>query len=126
MKFDPSRFAQAGLALAGAGLFLPWQTSAAAGAGSQNGLSLAAGPIVLIVCVVAIGLIQIRWRPAWIAAGFVAAVAAREILNLAGNTDLDPAAGVWISGAAGLFAALLLIWQMVAAVAERKADDPDR
>ncbi len=112
MRISRKRIAQVCLAATAAAVFAPWQ-AAADGAGSTSGNTLAEGQIVFIVGVVSVGLVQAGWRPAWIGAGFAAAVTIRRILD----SPADPAAGLWIAAAATVVAAVLLVWDMFANVA---------
>ena len=107
-------------------MFLPWSTSTGeAGTESVQGIGTDEGQIVLIVCLVTIGLIQVGWRPAWIGTGFAGAVAVREILDLSGGGDPDPASGLWVAVAATAATVVVLVWDMFAGVSAPD-DDPDR
>ncbi len=100
--------------------FLPWQTTAgASGAESVAGTSTSAGQLVLVVCLVTVGLVQVGWRPAWIGAGFGAATAIRELFD----READPAWGLGVVIAACVVATVLLVWDMFANVAG-PGDDP--
>ena len=106
--------------------FLPWQTTTtAAGTKSVQGTAVNEGQIVLIVCLVTVGLVQVGWRPAWIAAGFAGATTIREILRLSGDGKADPAAGLWIAAIASVIAVILLVWDMFTNVARAPDDDDD-
>ena len=105
-------------------MFLPWQTATEEGGSSTPGVEVSEGRIVLIVCLVTIGLIQVRWRPAWIGTGFSCAIMVREILQLSGGGEPDPAFGLWIAVAACAAAVVLLVWDMFADVsASGDSDD---
>ena len=117
------RVAQAGAAAAVVTMFLPWQTVAEEGGSATPGVEVGEGRIVFIVCLVTIGLIQVRWRPAWIGTGFSCAIMVREILQLSGGGEPDPAFGLWMAVAACAAAAVLLIWEMFAGVSASGTDD---
>lgn len=100
--------------------FLPWQTTAGEnGAESVLGTSTSAGQLVLVVCLITVGLVQVGWRPAWIGVGFSAATAIRELFN----SEADPAWGLAIAVAACLVATVLLVWDMFANVG-KAGDEP--
>ena len=106
--------------VAAAAMFLPWHsTTAESAAKSVQGIAVNDGQLVLVVSLVTAGLIQVGWRPAWIGAGFAGAITIRRLLD--GETD--PAAGLWIAAAVSLFAVVLLIWDMLAGVAESGGED---
>ena len=93
--------------------FLPWQTTAGdRGAESVSGTSTSAGQLVLVVCLITVGLVQVGWRPAWIGVGFSAAAAIRELFD----SEADPAWGLGTVIAACLVASVLLVWDMFANV----------
>ena len=98
-------------------MFLPWRTVAGQDAESALGAGGGQGSIIFIVSLVMIGLVQIGWRPAWIGAGFVGAIAVRELLDLAGDETASPAVGLLIVAAASIAAVVLLVWEMIANVA---------
>ena len=105
-------------------MFLPWQTGTDEDAAeSVQGINADKGQIVLVVCLVTIGLIQVGWRPAWIGAGFAGAIMVREILYLSGDGGPDPASGLWIASAACAAALVLLVWDLFAGVSA--GGDPD-
>ena len=107
------------MVVAAAAMFLPWHTAASAsGPESVQGVAVNDGQLVLVVSLVTAGLVQVGWRPAWIGAGFAAAIAARRILD--GGTD--PAAGLWVAAVASVVAAVLLVWEMFATVSASGAD----
>lgn len=101
-------------------MLLPWQST---GDVSTAGTGVVEGQITFIVGLVTVGLIQTGWRPAWIGAGFVAAIALRRIFD----ADTDPAVGLWIAAAASIAAVVLLVWDMFARVSalEDDHDKPD-
>lgn len=100
--------------------FLPWQTAVTeGGVESIAGTSTSAGQLVLVVCLVTVGLVQVGWRPAWIGAGFGAATAIRELFD----READPAWGLGVVIAACVVATVLLVWDMFANVAA-PGDDP--
>ena len=109
MRIPRKRIAQACAAVAAVATFLPWQASAGeSGTESVQGISVDGGQLVLVVCLVTIGLVQVGWRPAWIGAGFGAAIAIRELLR----EGSDPAWGLPVVTAACLVAVALLAWEM--------------
>ena len=108
--------------LAAVAVFLPWkETAAQSAAGTQLGV----GRVVFIVSLVTVALIQVRWRPAWIGAGFVVAVNARGIFELAGSDTSEIGPGLWLSTVTALAAAALLVWDMFAGVAAQAHDGAD-
>ena len=109
-------------AAAAAAMFLPWQTTDNA-TESVQGTGINEGQIVLVVCLITVGLIQVGWRPAWISAGFAGAITVREILSLSSDGGPDPASGLWIAAAASGVAVALLIWDMFASVSEDGGPD---
>lgn len=120
MNIPRKRIAQVCGAVAALATFLPWQTTAGTGgAESVAGTSTSAGQLVLVVCLVTVGLVQVGWRPAWIGAGFGAATAIRELFD----GEADPAWGLGAVIAACVVAAVLLVWDMFANVAA-PGDDP--
>ena len=113
MKVARKRIAQVCGAIAALAAFLPWQTTAgASGVETVAGTSTSAGQIVLVVCLITVGLVQVGWRPAWIGVGFAAAVTIRELFN----SEADPAWGLAIAVPACLVAGVLLVWEMFASV----------
>ncbi|WP_419944631.1 hypothetical protein [Candidatus Poriferisodalis sp.] len=126
MKTPRKRIAQVCSAAAGAAMLLPWHVNAGLG-GNQTvlGIGITEGRLTIVACAVTIGLIHIDWRPAWIGAGFAAAIAAREIFDPSGigppGRPPDPGIGVWIAVVAAGIAAVLLVWDMLAHISG--ADD---
>ena len=110
------------MAVCAVAVFLNWETGADSGsvAGTQGN----SGRVVFVVALAAIALIQVGWRPAWIAAGFVVAVNARHILSLSGIEGVTPAMGLWIGTISAIVAALLLVWDMFVAVSPPPEDHP--
>lgn len=108
------RVAQLSAAAAAVAMFLPWE----AGAGAVRGLDTDEGRIVLIVALITVVLVQIGWRPAWIGAGFVVAVAGRRLLTMLGD-DPGPGIGLWAAAAAALVAAALLFADMFMTIDRR-------
>ncbi len=114
MNIPRKRIAQACGVVAALAAFLPWHTTAGDnGAESVPGSSTSAGQLVLVVCLITVGLVQVGWRPAWIGVGFSAATAIRELFD----SQADPAWGLGIAIAACLVATVLLVWDMFANVA---------
>ena len=113
MKIPRKRIAQACCVVAALVTFLPWQTTAGeSGAEPVLGTSTSTGQLVLIVCLITAGLVQVGWRPAWIGAGFSAATAIRELFD----SEAAPAWGLGMAIAACLAATVLLVWDMFANV----------
>ncbi len=110
-------------------MFLPWHINAGLG-GNQTvrGVSTGIGRILLVICIVTVVLVQLRWRPAWIGAGFAGAIAVRELFSPSGigppDRPPDPGIGVWIAVIAGAVAVVLLGWNMFADVASGEGRDP--
>ena len=122
MRIPRKRIAQVCAAAAAAAMFLPWQT-ADDGTESVQGTGVNEGQIVLVVCLITVGLIQVGWRPAWISAGFAGAITVREILSLSSNGGPDPASGLWIAAAASVVAVVLLVWDMFTGVSAKGGPD---
>ena len=122
MKIPRKRIAQVCVAAAAAAMFLPWQTTDN-GTESVQGTAVNEGQIVLVVCLITVGLIQVGWRPAWISAGFAGAITVREILSLSGGGGPDPAFGLWIAAAASVVAVVLLVWDMFTGVSAKGGPD---
>ncbi len=116
-----SRIVAQGLGLVVAlGTLLPWATFD--DRDSVSGVSLAPGTLVLFAGLVAIVLVQMNIRAAWIAPGFAVAVAGRELASRLGDAGTAPGIGLWISVIAAVAAAVLLIRQMFASI-ERVSPD---
>ena len=125
MRIPRKQIAQACTAVAGTAMFLPWSTGTGeVGTDSVQGIGTDEGQIVLVVCLVTIGLIQVGWRPAWIGVGFAGAVAVREILDISGGGDPDPASGLWVAVAATAATVVVLVWDLFAGVSA-PGDDAD-
>lgn len=105
------RVAQLSAAAIVAAMFLPWEAGAGPEASTVQGFDTDEGRIVLIVALITIVLVQIGWRPAWIGAGFVVAVAGRRLLTALGD-DPGPGIGLWVAVAAALAAVALLFADM--------------
>ena len=112
------RVAQLAAAVAGAAVFLPWET----GAGAMRGLDADEGRIALIVALITIVLIQIGWRPAWMGSGFALAIAGRRLLTGLGD-DPGPGIGLWVAAAAALVATALLFADMFMTIDRRPPPD---
>lgn len=120
MQVPRRRIAQVCGAVAALATFLPWQATVGGnGVESVPGTSTSEGQIVLVVCLITVGLVQVGWRPAWIGVGLAAAVTIRELL--AGESD--PAWGLAIAVPASLVAAVLLVWDMFANVSAPQDGD---
>ncbi|MDE0133720.1 MAG: hypothetical protein OXH86_10755 [Acidimicrobiaceae bacterium] len=118
--------AQACVAAAGAAMFLPWHINAGLG-GNQTvrGISTGIGRLLLVICILTMVLIQIRWRPAWIGAGFAGAMAVRELFSPSGVGAPDAGLGPRIAFIACAVAVILLGWNMFAGVAAGEGRGPD-
>lgn len=110
------RVAQLAAVVAGAAVFLPWEASSGPEAPAVQGLDTDEGRIALIVALITIALIQIGWRPAWIGAGFVLAIAGRRLMAALGDDPGGPGLGLWIAAAAALVAAALLVVDLFTAI----------
>lgn len=118
--------AQACVAVAGAAMFLPWNVNAGlSGTQTVTGISTGVGRILLVICILTLVLIQIRWRPAWIGAGFAGAMAVRELFSPSGVGAPDAGLGPQIAFIACAVAVILLGWNMFAGVAAGDGGDPD-
>lgn len=117
--------AQAFVAVAGASMFLPWHVNAGLG-GNQTvrGVSTGIGRILLVICVATVVLVHLRWRPAWIGAGFAGAIAIRELVSPSGIGNPDPGLGPQIAFITCAAAVVLLGWNMFAGVAAGEGRDP--
>jgi len=122
VTFTRRRIAQAGVLLAAIAVFLPWESSGS-GFSSVAGTETNAGRMAFIVALATVALVQIRWRPAWIGAGFVVAVGGRAILDLSGSDTSGIGWGLWLCPLAALSAAVLLIWDMFAGVRAPRGDE---
>jgi hypothetical protein len=113
-------------------MFLPWHINAGlSGTQTVRGIGTGIGRLLLAVCVVTIALVQIRWRPAWIGAGFAGAIAVREVFYPSGIGSPDPGSGLWVAVIASAVGVVLLVWGMFAGVsagddAVPDADEPPR
>ena len=94
-------------------VFLPWVSASGSG-DSFTGNDFDEGTFVIIVSLITILLIQAAVRPAWIGAGFVAAIYFRKILDISDEAFVDPGVALWIGFLAALEAVALLIWQILA------------
>lgn len=110
------RVAQLAAVVAGAAVFLPWEAGSGPEAPAVQGLDTDEGRIALIVALITIALIQIGWRPAWIGAGFVLAIAGRRLMAALGDDPGGPGLGLWIAAAAALVAAALLVVDLFTAI----------
>ena len=91
--------------------FLIWEAEESVAGTDSN-----EGQLAFIVGLVTIGLIQIGWRPAWIGAGFVSAVAGRQLLDTLGDDSAEPGVGLWIATVAALVAAVVLVVAMFSTI----------
>ena len=118
--------AQACMVVAGAAMFLPWNVNAGlSSTQTVTGISTGIGRILLVICILTVVLIQIRWRPAWIGAGFAGAIAVRELLSPSGIGSPDPGLGPQIAFITCAAAVVLLGWNMFSGVAAGEGRDPD-
>ena len=107
-------------------MFLPWNVNAGlSGTQTVRGISTGIGKILFVVCLLTIVLVQIRWRPAWIGAGFAGAIAVRELFDPSGVGSPDPGLGPQIAFIACAVAVILLGWNMFSGVAEDDGSGPD-
>ncbi len=117
--------AQACVVVAGAAMFLPWNVNAGlSGTQTVTGISTGIGRILLVICILTVVLIQIRWRPAWIGAGFAGAIAVRELFSPSGIGAPDTGSGPQIAFIACAVAVILLGWNMFVGVAAGEGRDP--
>ncbi len=93
--------------MAAAGSFATWETEE-----SVSGVGSGEGRWVLIVALVAIGLVQLGWRPAWMAAGLVLAIAGRELLSISGDEGAGVGLGLWVTLLGSAAAVVLLVLDM--------------
>ena len=119
------RVAQLAAAAIVAAVFLPWEVSSGPEAPTVQGLDTDEGRIVLIVALVTIVLVQIGWRPAWIGAGFVLAIAGRRLLAVLGDDPGGPGLGLWIAAAAAVAAAALLVVDMFTTIDRSPPESDD-
>ena len=113
------------MAVAGAAMFLPWNVNAGlSGTQTLRGVSTGIGRILLVICILTVVLVQIRWRPAWIGAGFAGAIAIRELFSPSGIGSPDPGLGPQFAVIASAVAVVLLVWDMFAGVAAGEGRDP--
>lgn len=112
------RVAQLSAAAIVAAMFLPWEAGSGSEAPAVRGLDTDEGRVVVIVALITVVLVQIGWRPAWIGAGFVVAVAGRRLLTMLGD-DPGPGIGLWVAAAAALAAAALLFADMFMTIDRR-------
>ncbi len=118
--------AQACMVVAGAAMFLPWNVNAGlSSTQTVTGISTGIGRILLVICILTVVLIQIRWRPAWIGAGFAGAIAVRELFSPSGIGTPDAGLGPQIAFIACAVAVILLGWNMFAGVAAGEGRGPD-
>ena len=104
------------MAGAGSSMLLPWQQAAGGAAiealGNDSviqGIDVNEGTVVLIASVLTIGFIQVGLRPAWMGAGFVAAVVGRQVFAGTG----DPGIGAILGLAFAVLAAAVLLVDLV-------------
>lgn len=109
------------LAVAAIALLLPWETGDAA----ASGFGVNDGQVAFLALLVTFVLIQVKFRPAWIGAGFVVAVAGRAVIDLSGSGPPGLGIGVVVVAVAALAAAVLLLWDLFAAVSAPSAPPGD-
>jgi len=95
-------------------MFLRWSSDSTGD--TETGVALNDGQLALGVSVLTIALVQVGLRPAWIGAGFVAAMLGRRALDISNSTNIDVGIGLVLGAVAATVAALLLIWDMFANV----------
>lgn len=91
----------------------------------MTGVSSDEGRLALIVALLAIGLVQIGWRPAWMAAGLVVAIAGRELLSIAGDDSAAAGIGLWVTVVVALAATVLLFADMFSTIERAPPDSSD-
>jgi len=102
-----------------ASTFLTWATpSEGVNLPAVAGIERAEGQLVAIVALGGIVLVQIGWRPAWIAAALATAIAGRRLLNAVDSSVEDPGIGMGIAVVTSLAAVAVLVWKMFADVNE--------
>ncbi len=107
-------------------MFLPWHVNAGlSGTQTVRGIGTGIGRLLFVVCIITIALVQIRWRPAWIGAGFAGAIAVREVLDPSGVGSPDPGSGLWVAIIASAVAVVVLVWEMFAGVSAGDDDGGD-
>ncbi len=107
-------------------MFLPWHVNGGlSGTQTVRGIGTGIGRLLFVVCIVTIAAVQIRWRPAWIGAGFAGAIAVREVLDPSGVNNPDPGSGLWVAIIASAVAVVLLVWDMFAGIPDGGAGDDD-
>lgn len=121
MRLTRVRLAQVCLVIAVVSLLLPWE----AGDTETTGFGVNDGQVAFLALLVTLVLIGVKFRPAWTGAGFVAAVAGRAVLNLSDSGPPDLGIGVVIVALAALAAAILLLWDLFAAVSATSAASDD-
>ena len=97
-----------------ASMLLPWQ-QAEGGDSAVLGVNLNEGVLVIIASVLTIGLIQVELRPAWMGAGFVVALLARQVLTTDAAISVGPGPIIGLVLAAAV--AIMLIVSMTRAIA---------
>lgn len=108
--------AQLLLVLAAASTFLTWDTEQ-----SITGVNSDEGLVALIVAAVAVMLVRIRWRPAWIGAGLIVAISGRRLLTGLGD-DVNVGIGLWVTASAALAATVLLVSDMFSTIDRSQTD----
>lgn len=112
--------AQLCLAFAAVSLLFSWERGVV---DSNNGFAADDGRVIFITLLITVVLIQVKFRPAWCGAGFVVAVAGRDIFNLAKPGPPDAGVGPWLVAAAALLAVALLLWELFAGVSANSSVD---
>ena len=97
-------------------MFLPWFAD---GQGTHAGIGENDGVVVLIVLFGAAVLVALGNRAAWVAAGFAAMVAIRNLLTINDHPVAEARVGIWLTIGASVIAALVLLREMVVAVTNR-------
>lgn len=108
------RLAEALAAVTVLAMLLGWADEPEAVRGAQD----SEGQLVLLTSVVAIVLVRLGNRAAWIAAGFATAVSWRAIVQLGG----DAGWGLRISVLTTSVATVALVWHMLAEIRESAPD----
>lgn len=114
MKFSRALLARLCLGATVLSLLLPWQTGNGV---TRSGFDVDDGRAIFLAALITLVLMQIKFRPAWIGAGFVVAVSGRAIFTLLRTSTLELGIGLVIVGLTALVATCLLLWDMFANVA---------
>ena len=98
-----------------AAMFATWASSEATNA-SVTGIDADAGRLAIVGALVCVLLVQLNQRPAWVVAGFTAAVLAREFFELSGRDGVEVGGGLSGGVVLALAAMAVLAWDLFAGV----------